>query len=169
MLFGNQQDNMKYVIDMLDNLSHRNLIISPGCDMPYNVPAQNGIACAQAVHETEKTRKFVKNYKKVDDIEDIEVELPDYENRTKPIVEIFTLDPVACAACTYMLAVFEEARAELGDFAEWGDYRYNKKEDIARMRKVGVRNLPSIFINGKLRYDSLIPSRDELINEIRKS
>jgi len=169
MLFGSQQDNMKYVIDMLDNLSHKNLIVSPGCDMPYNVPVQNGIACAQAVHETEKTRKFVENYKKVDDIDGIEVELPDYENRTKPIVEIFTLDPIACAACTYMLAVFEEARAELGDFAEWGDYRYNKKEDIARMRKVGVKNLPSIYINGKLRYDSLIPSRDELINEIRNS
>jgi uroporphyrinogen decarboxylase len=169
MLFGNQQDNMKFVIDMLDNLSHKNLIISPGCDMPYNVPAQNGIACAQAVHDPEKTRKFVENYKKVDDIEDIEVELPDYENRTKPIVEIFTLDPEACAACTYMLAVWEEARKELGSFAEWGDYRYNIKEDIARMRKLGVKNLPSIYINGKLRYDSLIPSKEELINEIRKA
>jgi hypothetical protein len=38
MLHGTQQDNMKYVVDMLDRIeSKKNLIVAPGCDMPYNV------------------------------------------------------------------------------------------------------------------------------------
>ena len=30
MLFGNQKDNMKYVVDLLDKMDNHNLIISPG-------------------------------------------------------------------------------------------------------------------------------------------
>ena len=167
MLFGSQQDNMKAVVDMLDTLNHKNLIISPGCDMPYNVPVQNGMACAQAIHDPESARALLANYSQEDPTDGIEVELPDYGNLTKPLVELFTLDPVACAACTYMLAAVEEAKAIVGDGADWGDYRYNKLEDIARMKKVGVANLPSIYINGKLYYDSLIPTKEELIETIR--
>ena len=41
MLYGNQQDNMKSVVDLIDSLnavSPGNFIISPGCDMPYDTP-----------------------------------------------------------------------------------------------------------------------------------
>lgn len=167
MLFGQQQDNMKYVLDLLDAVDHKNLIVSPGCDMPYRVPVQNAIACAQAVHDPEGTREFIKNYQKQDNFAGIEVELPNYDSPDRPIVELFSLDPDSCAACTYMLKVFDEARRELGGKADWGDYRYNKIEDIARMQKVGVKNLPSMYINGQLRYDSLIPSKEELVEEIK--
>lgn len=38
MLHGSQQDNMKLVIDLLDQLEDkRNFILAPGCDMPYDV------------------------------------------------------------------------------------------------------------------------------------
>ena len=49
MLHGTQEDNMKGVIDLIDSLDHFNLIVSPGCDMPYDTPIENTIACAQAV------------------------------------------------------------------------------------------------------------------------
>lgn len=42
MLFGTQQDNMKGVLDLLDSIENKhNLIISPGCDMPFDVPLEN--------------------------------------------------------------------------------------------------------------------------------
>lgn len=170
MLYGNQQDNMKYVVDLIDKIDvYKNYIMSPGCDMPYNVPITNGIAATQATLDPETARKLVANYTKIDVTEGIEVDLPDYDNLKKPLVELFTLDPTACAACTYMLASANGAKDIIGEEeVDWGDYRYNKLEDIARIAKVGCKNLPSIYINGKLRYDSLIPSVEELVEVIRK-
>lgn len=133
MLHGTQQDNMKFVIDMLDKLDHRNLIVSPGCDMPYDVPLENTIACAQAVINTEECREMTKNYEAVDDTSDIE--LPDYDNLKKPFIEVFTLDSVQCAACTYMMAAAETAKEKYGDKIDVIEYKYTIKENIARTKK----------------------------------
>lgn len=161
MLFGNQQDNMKYVVDLLDSLGHHNLIIAPGCDMPYDIPIENTVAAAQAVFETDKVREMVKNYEApVDD--NIEVVLPDYANLPRPLIEAFTLDSASCAACTYMWAAAQDAKEHFGDKIDIVEYKYTERENIARCKKVGVKNLPSMYINGELKYSSLIPEKDEL-------
>lgn len=168
MLFGNQQDNMKSTIDLIDSLdTDRNVIIAPGCDMPYHVPPANAIACAQAVHEPDSIREMIKNYESTDF--DMDIELPDYENLKKPLMEVLTLDPIACAACTYMLAAATEVKEIMGDKIDMVEYRYNNREDIARIRKIAATALPSIYINGEMKYPSIIPSRDELIAELEKA
>ena len=84
MLHGTQQDNMKYVVDLLAQLpEYRNFIVAPGCDMPYAVPVENAIGAAQAALETESVRKMVENY--VSASFDIDVELPDYEHLPRPL------------------------------------------------------------------------------------
>ncbi len=168
MLHGSQQDNMKYVIDLIDNLTNKNLIISPGCDMPFSTPAQNTIGAAQAVIETEKCREIVKDYTGTD-FSAIEVDIPDYDNLDKPLVEVFTLDSETCAACTYMMGAANVAKDSYGDKIDVVEYKFTLKENIARCIKMGVSNLPSIYINGKLCYSSIIPSKTELeasINEV---
>lgn len=164
MLHGTQQDNMKYTIDLIDSLTHDNLIIAPGCDMPYHVPPENVIAVAQAVLETDDVREMIKNYESTD--EDIYVELPDYDNLTKPLIEVFTLDSATCAACTYMMAAANEAKSKYGDKIDVIEYKFTIKENISRCKKMGVTNLPSIYINGKLKHSSIIPSRAILYKEI---
>ena len=42
------------------------------------------------------------------------------------------------------------------------EYKFTDKENIARCKAMGVKNLPSIYINGKLCFSSLIPSKDKL-------
>jgi uroporphyrinogen decarboxylase len=160
MLHGTQQENMKFVVNMLDELSHDNLIIAPGCDMPYSVPAENTIGVAQAVIETDSVREMVANYEAPK--EDIHVELPDYANLTKPLVEVFTLDSATCAACTYMMGAMDVAGAHFGDQIDLIEYKFTIKENIARCVKMGVTNLPCVYINGELKWSSIIPSRDEL-------
>ena len=164
MLFGNQQDNMKTVVDLIDSVGTSRLIISPGCDMPYDTPIENTIAAEHAVHETESARKMVANYQK----EDIEFtgELPDYENLKKPLVEVFTLDSATCAACTYMWAAAQDTVAAMDIEVDLIEYKYTVPQNIARCREVGVKQLPSIYINGKLAFSSIIPSRDELTKKI---
>ncbi len=167
MLFGTQQDNMKCVVDLIDSLDNTdNLIIAPGCDMPYDVPVDNTVAIEQAVHQTEQIRDMVANYEAVED--DIEVELADYDNLEKPLIEVFTLDSATCAACTYMMAAANDAKDHFADKIEVIEYKYTSRENIARTKKMGVMNLPSIYINGELAYRSIVPNRSELIERIGK-
>lgn len=167
MLHGTQMDNMKYCVDLIDSVENRDgLIVASGCDMPYGVPFENTIGCMQAVQQTDDVREMVKDYVAVDDTADIE--LPDYEHLEKPLVEAFTLDPATCAACTYMVAATDEAKQTFGDAIDYRVYKYTIKEDIARMKKMGIPNLPSVYINGQMKFRSIIPSKDELEAAIRE-
>ncbi len=166
MLFGNQQDNMKAVVDLVDSVTKERLIIAPGCDMPYDIPVENTIAIEQAVHETESVREMIRNYEGSDLV--FEGELPDYENLARPLVEVFTLDSATCAACTYMLATAMDAKAHYGDAIDVVEYKYTTPQNIARCGAMGVKQLPSIYINGELKYSSIIPSREEILGEIGK-
>lgn len=161
MLHGTQQDNMKYVVELLDKIDNKkNLFIAPGCDMPYDTPAENIIAARQAIYETQAVREIIANYEGSD--EDIDVELPDYKNLERPLVEVFTLDSATCAACTYMMGAVLAAKEVYGDAIDIEEYKIIYKENIARIKKVGVTNLPCVYINGELKFSSIIPSPDEL-------
>ncbi len=165
MLFGNQQDNMKVVIDELDAVSHHNLVVSPGCDMPYDTPVENTVGCEQAVHQTEQTRTLIEGYEKSD--QDVEVDLPDYDSLERPLIEVFTIDSDTCAACTYMFQSALDAKKKYGDGIDVVEYKASASlENIIRAQKMGVEQLPSIYINGKLKFSSIIPSREALNEEI---
>ncbi len=165
MYHGTQQDNMKCAIDLFDSLpSTENYILAPGCDLPFETPAENVIAAEQAAHNTEAVRKMIANYQSKEIV--FEGELPDYENLQKPLVEVFTLDSTACAACTYMLAVAMDAKNKFGDAIDVIEYMYTEPQNIARCREMGVKKLPSIYINGELKHASLIPAQSELFAEI---
>lgn len=168
MLYGSQQDNMKCVIDLLDNLGHHNLIISPGCDMPYDTPIENTIAAAQAVKTPDSVREMIVNYESVS-FEDVDVVIPDYKNLDKALIEIFALDPEQCAACTYMVNIVKDNLDDIKDIADLKIYKYNIREDIARTMKMGITNLPTMCINGEPRWVSMIPGKEELISEVKKA
>lgn len=167
MLHGNQQDNIKTVIDEIDSIEDKtNFIVSPGCDMPYATPIENTIACAQAVKNPETSRKMVENYESSWD--DIEVEIPDYAASDKVILELWLLDPDQCAACTYMQASALDIYEEVKDLIEIRTYKYFIKEDIARTQKMGIAQLPSMSLDGVVEYSSIIPNRDELLAKIHE-
>ncbi|MEI8216586.1 MAG: uroporphyrinogen decarboxylase family protein [Eubacteriales bacterium] len=167
MLHGNQKDNMKYVIDLMDTLNHKNLIISPGCDMPYDVPIENTIAAVQAAKRPESARAMIQNYEGTG-FSDIEVEIPDYAKREKVLVEIFTLDPDQCAACTYMVNLVSDAFKEIEHIAEFKVYKYTIKEDIARTAKMGLTNLPTMCVDGDIKWISIIPDKKEFVDTIKE-
>lgn len=167
MLHGSQQANMKAVVDIIEGCGTHNLIVSPGCDMPYDTPIENAIACSQAAHNFESTKEMVKNFDaSAELLEGIEVELPDYEALERPFVEVFTLDSASCAACTYMYNVVSELANDKPNEFDFVEYKFTQKENIARCIKVGVKQLPSLYLNGELIYSSLIPSKEELYEKI---
>lgn len=164
MLHGTQQDNMKYVVELIGTVGRHNLCIAPGCDMPYDTPPENTIAVQQAIRETESVWEMIRNYEAPAD--DTVVNLPDYAALKKPLIEVFTLDSATCAACTYMLCAAIACRDSFGDKVDLVEYKYTEKESIARVRKMGVTHLPSIYINGELKFSSIIPSHKELCEAV---
>jgi len=169
MLLGNQQDNMKFAVELLDSIPNKkNFILAPGCDMPFEVPIENGIGVAQAALETDAVREMVKNYQ-AEEIDTSSVVVPDYANLKKPLVEVFTLDSAQCAACSYMMGAAQQAIEMFGDAIDVVEYKFIYKENVARCKKMGVPNLPSMYINGQLKYRSIIPTRAELEASIREA
>ena len=166
MLNGTQQDNMKYVVDLMHSVNHHNLIISPGCDMPYATPVENTIGAMEAVRDHERIHALVANY--TSSLDNIEVEMPDYANLEKPLVEVFTIDSATCAACGYMTAVAKQVVESFNGEVEWIERKSTELENIARIKKLGFGHLPSICINGELKYSSNIPNAGEFKEEIRK-
>lgn len=174
MLLGTQQDNMKFVVDLLDQLNDpalglqpNNFILAPGCDMPYDVPAENVVGVLQAVRDPQATRSMLANYES--HTFDMEVQLPDYEHLAKPLVEVFTLDSDTCAACGYMMGAATRAVNELAGQADLVEYKFTRPENIARVVKMGISNLPSLYINGELKFSSIIPSNRELLEAIEQA
>ncbi len=168
MLLGSQQDNMKFVTDLLAQIDPHNFILAPGCDMPYDVPVENVVGVLQAVRDPEATRAMLTNYH-AEELDLASVALPDYAHLGKPLVEVFTLDSDTCAACGYMRDAAIRATEELKGQVDMVEYKFTEKENVARVMKMGVKNLPSIYINGELAYSSLIPSNRELIQAIEKA
>jgi len=166
MLLGTQQDNMQYVLNMLDTLDHQNLIIAPGCDMPYDTPPENVVGIMQAIHDPEHIRTILSTYTKTN-IE-TDVELPNYATLKRPLIEVITLDSASCPACTYMMNAVMVAKEHFGKQIDVVEYKIIHAENIPRVVKMGIKNLPAIVINGELTFSSLIPNKIELFTQIER-
>ncbi len=160
MLLGNQRDAMKAALEKIDTMGNKNFILAPGCDMPFNTPVENIIGVAQAVQDPEAARILVEGYVRED--LDVEVEMPDYANLDHALIEVLTIDSATCAACGYMKEAADDMVAEFGDKVEIIERKITKVENIVRLGKLGVANLPTICINGEVKFISVIPNREEL-------
>ncbi|MCG3209512.1 MAG: hypothetical protein FOGNACKC_03139 [Anaerolineae bacterium] len=133
--------------------------------MPYDVPVENVIGVLEAVRNPDRARQMVANYQAPE--LDIEVKLPDYAALPRPLVEVFTLDSATCAACGYMLGAAERVTAELAGQVDMVEYRFTRPENVARMKKLGGQHLPTIYVNGQLKYSSIIPSNQQFLAELQ--
>ena len=123
------------------------------------------IAAGQAVRETAQARAILEHYESAEIR--LDVVLPDYRNLERPLVEVFTLDSSTCAACGYMLEAAKDMKEIFGDAIDLVEYKFTVKENIARCVKMGVAKLPAIYLDGRLAFSSIIPSRKELEEKIR--
>ncbi len=165
MLLGNQQDNVKFIVDFMTKVDHEHLIISPGCDMPYDTPVENTVGIMDALRNPDSYKKMLENYTKEE--LDINIELPNYENLPKPLIEVFTVDSASCAACGYLKQSATRLYDTFDDKIEVIEYKITEIENVARVKKLGVKNLPSIYVNGELYVSSMIPNHQEFIAYIK--
>jgi uroporphyrinogen decarboxylase len=67
-----------------------------------------------------------------------------------------------------MLLAAERATQGMQGKIDMVEYKMTNTENIPRLKKMGIQNLPAILINGEMKFSSLIPSQQELIVTIRQ-
>jgi hypothetical protein len=166
LLLGTELDSQRNALDCLDIGGETGFVLAPGCDLPYDTPAANLQAVTRIVvdkYEREKVAAM--------DVEENTGELLDmsqYGQSDKVVVDIITLDSEACAPCQYMVESVKDIMPEFEGIVEWREHKIKQRENLVFMSSLLVRNIPTICIDGQIRFVSRIPSRDELSAAIQK-
>ncbi|MDA3799231.1 MAG: uroporphyrinogen decarboxylase family protein [Kiritimatiellae bacterium] len=167
LLLGSEDDSKLDAINCLDIGGHKGYIIAPGCDIPYSVPPANIIAVSEVILDEYKREIARKIVAREADIDVSIADLPDEFNDTR--VDIITLDSKACPPCQYMLEAVNRAVEQIDSDIVVKEHKITDKEGIAAMVKLGVKNIPTICINGKVAFSSIIPDTDKLVAAIRSA
>ena len=65
-----------------------------------------------------------------------------------------------------MVAAVADLPKEIKDKIDYHEWSLRNREGIEMFKKFNARSLPSIAINEELRFESLIPTQEELIEAI---
>ncbi len=166
LLLGSEIDSQKNAIACIEIGGDKGFILAPGCDLPYATPPENLEAITKIV-EDEYQREVVKSMATEEDQSD-KLNLADYGQSDKVIVDIITLDSEACAPCQYMVDAVRKIAPEFEGIVEWREHKIKYRESLVFMTSLMVRNIPTICIDGQIEFVSRIPPRDELIAAIQK-
>jgi MtaA/CmuA family methyltransferase len=171
LLLGNENDAQRETITLFDTCGKRGFILSPGCDLPYDVPPKNLMAVAEMVHDDyarELARISLKTL--VNTLDLTQVTLPQYTAEKKVIIDVITLDSTACAPCQYMMEAVTMAAASIdATLFDIREHTIKEPAGIAMMVKLGVKALPTICVDGDVCFISIIPDQTTLIERLRQA
>lgn len=169
LLLGNENDAQRETITLFDACGKQGFILSPGCDLPYDVPSQNLVAVAEMVHDDyarEMARISLKTLVNTMDL--AHVTLPHYTAEKKVIIDVITLDSTACAPCQYMMEAVTMAAASIHATAfDIREHKIKEPVGISMMVKLGVKALPTICVDGEVCFISIIPDQTTLIERLK--
>ncbi len=157
ILFGTPTDNIQDAQNCMAIGGNKGFILAPGCDIPFDAPMRNLKAVASVVHGN------ISEIMEDDDtLAGVEYDLPDYANEKQVIIDVITLDSESCAPCQYMMEAVRVAAEPYGDQVKYIEHKVKDKESVVCMMKLGVQNIPTICIDGEIKYVSIIPDHQEL-------
>lgn len=161
MLFGTPADNIQDADNCMFIGEDKGFILSPGCDIPFDTPPRNIKAVTSRVLGEE-----LDILSEVDALEGVIWDKPNYTQSNKVILDVITLDSDSCAPCQYMMSAVEEACRGFGDRVQVFEHKIKQKESVACMITLGVKNIPTICIDGTVEYVSIIPPKEDLVKLI---
>ena len=141
-------------------------ILAPGCDLPMQTPIENIQAVSELVF-SQYLQDVARNLEKKDSKLDI-MNMKDYGQSDKVIVDIITLDSESCAPCQYMVEAVKRIAPHFDGVVEWREHPIKKMEAVSFMSSMMVKNIPTICIDGKIVFVSQIPPQSQLIEAIQK-
>ena len=167
LLMGTEDDVRRHTIETMDLGGDTGFILAPGCDLPYGVPPANLKVVSEIVYDPYQrdiARKLLETKQEVDST----MNLADYGQASKVVVDIITLDSEACAPCQYMVESVKTIAPHFGELVVWREHKIKQKESVEFMLGLMVKNVPTICIDGQIKFVSTIPSQNELIQAIQE-
>ncbi len=162
LLFGDEDDSRLDAIRCIDVAGSAGFILAPGCDLPYAVPPANLEAVAEMVHDSYR-REICKRTIIAKQMSTATCDLPErYEALPHVQIDVITLDSASCAPCQYMMDAVHRAVVAVGQPVVVKEHRIATREGLAAMQRLGVKNLPTICIDGQVVFASLIPDQRTL-------
>jgi uroporphyrinogen decarboxylase len=168
LLLGDEDSSKLEAINILEKAGTNGFILSPGCDLPYAVPEKNLQAISLMVHDEYQrniARTTLKN-KEADSFSDIS--FPDFNRRDVVFIDVVTLDSTSCAPCQYMMEAVNRAADVYSGKLVIAEHKIKERKGLGMMVRLGVRNLPTIIIDGEICFASIIPDQKTLLKKIEE-
>jgi uroporphyrinogen decarboxylase len=166
MLMGNKNDVQTNALECMDQGGDLGFLLAPGCDLPMDTPAENILAVTELIqnpYQQDVIRALEKKESSVDLLN-----MKDYGQADKVIVDVITLDSESCAPCQYMVEAVKKITPHFEGIVEWREHAIKKLEAVTFMSSLMVKNIPTICIDGKIAFVSQIPPKQLLIAAIQK-
>lgn len=169
LLLGTPDDCRRDAIRCIDACGTQGFVLAPGCDLPWGVPPENLKAVAEMVHDEYRrdVARTALEAAEEDSFDDIF--LPNYADVDEVVVDVVTLDATSCAPCQYMLDAAQKAADSVGDNVVVREHRIKNREGLGYMCKLNVAHIPSICIDGKPVFESIIPEKHVIEEAIRNA
>jgi len=166
LLMGTTEDAAFNALDCITLGGSRGFVLAPGCDLPMATPSINLITVAKLVKDPYEQQIVKAMTRKNDSLKLLNMK--DYGQSDKVIVDIITLDSESCAPCQYMVEAVKKIAPHFEGLVEWREHAIKKMDGVTFMASLMVKNIPTICIDGKISFVSQIPPKNELINAIQK-
>jgi uroporphyrinogen decarboxylase len=166
LLMGDADDAKHDALACMDSGGNLGFILAPGCDLPMQTPVGNIQAVSELVF-SQYLQDVARNLDKKESKLDI-MNMKDYGQSDKVIVDIITLDSESCAPCQYMVEAVKRIAPHFDGVVEWREHPIKKMEAVSFMSSMMVKNIPTICIDGKIVFVSQIPPQSQLIEAIQK-
>ena len=166
LLMGTPEDAAFNALDCIELGGNRGFILAPGCDLPMATPSENLIAVTKLVKDPYEQQIVRAMTRKSDSLKLLNMK--DYGQSDKVIVDIITLDSESCAPCQYMVEAVKKIAPHFEGIVEWREHAIKQMAGVTFMASLMVKNIPTICIDGKISFVSQIPPKSELIAAIQK-
>ncbi|WP_423128155.1 uroporphyrinogen decarboxylase family protein [Gaoshiqia sp. Z1-71] len=164
LLLGNELDSKKEAVNCLDLGGNRGFILAPGCDLPMDTPVENLQAVSELVYD-DYARQVTREMEHSSSLQPLSLDGHFVEG--KAIVDIITLDSASCAPCQYMVEAVKQASGQFGDQVVVNEHKIKEIDGIRMMMALGVQNVPTTCINGKIEFISQIPPKTAIVQAIK--
>lgn len=132
LLMGSEDDARRNALECMDIGGDTGFILAPGCDLPYAVPPKNIVAVSELVHDSYKRDVARELLEKKEDVKD-RINLADYGQAEKVIVDVITLDSEGCAPCQYMVEAVKSIVPLFNGLVIWREHKIKEKESVEFM------------------------------------
>lgn len=166
LLLGDEEDAQLDAIRCIDIGGGCGFVLAPGCDLPFATPEKNLTAIATMVHDSYHREVAKRTIIAKSAEHAAAVSLPDYAAESHVTIDVITLDSASCAPCQYMMDAVHRAAKRLSQPVIVKEHRISTREGIGTMTRLGVKNIPTICLDGVVAFSSIIPDQNTLIASI---